>query len=75
MPRYKGYFIDLDGTMYKGKAKIPAAPRFINRLRETGQRLLFVTNNSTKSPEDVATNLTDNHDIKTIRRQWQRQII
>lgn len=65
MPRYKGYFIDLDGTMYKGKAKIPAAPRFINRLRETGQRLLFVTNNSTKSPEDVATNLTDNHDIKT----------
>ena len=29
---YEGYLIDLDGTMYRGKEKIPAAPSFIRRL-------------------------------------------
>ena len=26
---YGGYFIDLDGTIYRGKEKNPAAKRFI----------------------------------------------
>ena len=26
---YKGYMIDLDGTIYRGKERIPAAKRFI----------------------------------------------
>ena len=34
LEKYKGYLIDLDGTMYKGKIKIPAAKRFIERLQE-----------------------------------------
>lgn len=61
--QYKGYFIDLDGTMYRGKSRIPAAARFIKRLQELKLEPLFVTNNSTKSPEAVATNLINNHDI------------
>ena len=61
---YQGYFIDLDGTMYKGKEKIPAAPRFIDRLRAAGKQILFVTNNSTKAPEAVAQNLSRNHGIE-----------
>ncbi|WP_283588187.1 TIGR01457 family HAD-type hydrolase [Limosilactobacillus viscerum] len=60
---YQGYFIDLDGTTYKGKEKIPAAARFISRLQAAGKKVLFVTNNSTRSPEFVATNLRNNHDI------------
>ncbi|MCC3238440.1 TIGR01457 family HAD-type hydrolase, partial [Pediococcus acidilactici] len=31
---YGGYMIDLDGTMYRGKEKIPAAKRFVERLQE-----------------------------------------
>ncbi len=61
---YGGYLIDLDGTIYRGKEKIPAAKRFIERLQEHNIPFLFLTNNTTKTPEDVAKNLRDNHDIK-----------
>lgn len=60
---YQGYFIDLDGTMYKGTKRIPAAARFIKRLQENNKEILFVTNNSTRTPEFVAQNLTENHGI------------
>lgn len=30
---YDGYFIDLDGTVYAGKRRIPAAKRFVERLQ------------------------------------------
>lgn len=33
--KYKGYFIDLDGTVYAGKKRIPAAKRFIEQLQAT----------------------------------------
>ncbi|MEE6728000.1 TIGR01457 family HAD-type hydrolase [Pediococcus acidilactici] len=61
---YGGYMIDLDGTMYRGKEKIPAAKRFVERLQAKQIPFLFVTNNTTKTPEAVAKNLTENHDIK-----------
>ncbi|MGM9891968.1 TIGR01457 family HAD-type hydrolase [Limosilactobacillus sp.] len=61
---YQGYFIDLDGTTYKGTDRIPAAARFISRLQRAGKRVLFVTNNSTRTPEFVANNLTQNHNIQ-----------
>ena len=60
---YQGYIIDLDGTMYKGTKRIPAAARFIKRLQENNKEILFVTNNSTRTPEFVAQNLTENHGI------------
>lgn len=63
MKDYQGYFIDLDGTTYKGKKRIPAAARFINRLQERQKNVLFVTNNSTRTPEFVAENLRNNHNI------------
>lgn len=63
MKKYQGYFIDLDGTTYKGKKKIPAAARFIRRLQAAGKTILFVTNNSTRTPEFVADNLRQNHNI------------
>lgn len=61
--QYQGYFIDLDGTTYKGKKQIPAAARFIKRLQDKNLTVMFVTNNSTRSPEFVANNLKDNHNI------------
>lgn len=60
---YQGYFIDLDGTMYRGKERIPAAARFIKRLQDHGKLVMFVTNNSTRSQQDVADNLRENHSI------------
>lgn len=60
---YQGYFIDLDGTVYKGSTKIPAAKRFIERLQAQHKDFLFLTNNTTKTPEAVVANLAQNHDI------------
>ena len=50
---YKGYLIDLDGTIYKGKNRIPAGERFIQRLQERNIPYVLVTNNSTRTPEKV----------------------
>lgn len=64
MKQYRGYMIDLDGTIYAGTKKIPAAKRFIERLQQKHIPFLFVTNNSTQLPEAVVANLATNHDIK-----------
>ncbi len=61
--KYKGYMIDLDGTIYRGKERIPAAKDFFERLQAAQIPFLFLTNNTTKSPEDVVKNLAENHDI------------
>ena len=60
---YKGYMIDLDGTIYRGKERIPAAKRFIERLQKFEIPFLFVTNNSTRTPEQIVENLSKNYDI------------
>jgi 4-nitrophenyl phosphatase len=54
---YKGYLIDLDGTMYRGSEHIEAASDFIKRLNEKEIPYLFVTNNSSRTPEQVAEKL------------------
>lgn len=66
---YQGYFIDLDGTTYRGKERIPAAARFVARLQAAGKQVYFVTNNSTKTPESVATNLRQHHQINVSPEQ------
>ncbi|MCA9765935.1 MAG: TIGR01457 family HAD-type hydrolase [Carnobacterium sp.] len=60
---YKGYLIDLDGTMYNGTEPILAAPRFIKRLQDKQVPFLFVTNNTTKTQKEVRNNLQVNFDI------------
>lgn len=56
---YKGYLIDLDGTIYKGKERIPAGEEFVKRLQERQIPHLFVTNNTTRPPEAVQKLLKD----------------
>ncbi|WP_203641721.1 TIGR01457 family HAD-type hydrolase [Levilactobacillus andaensis] len=63
MKDYQAYLIDLDGTVYAGSKRYPAAKRFIERLQATGTAFKFVTNNTTKLPVDVVANLANNHDI------------
>lgn len=61
--KYKGYLIDLDGTIYLGKEPIPAGRRFVEQLQEREIPFRFLTNNTTKSPETVAARLADEFDI------------
>ncbi len=74
---YKGYLIDLDGTMYRGEEQIEEASDFVKALGERGIPYLFVTNNSTRKPEQVAEKLV-RFDIpakagKYSQRVWQQQ--
>ena len=61
--KYKGYLIDLDGTIYLGDEPIPAGKRFVEELQKRQLPYLFVTNNTTKSPEVVQSRLAKEFDI------------
>eukprot|EP00934_Nitzschia_sp_Nitz4_P000669 Nitzschia sp. Nitz4//scaffold120_size68122//43268//44092//NITZ4_006049-RA/size68122-processed-gene-0.38-mRNA-1//1//CDS//3329534293//669//frame0 len=45
----RGVLIDLSGTVHQGEALIPGAIEALERLRQHGKKLRFVTNTSTKS--------------------------
>lgn len=55
---YEGYVFDLDGTIYLGDELLPGARRLIEKLRELGKRVVFLSNNPTKDPEMYAEKLT-----------------
>ncbi|MBO5110695.1 MAG: HAD-IIA family hydrolase [Clostridia bacterium] len=46
----KLYIFDMDGTIYLGARVFPYAVSFINRLRASGRRVLFFTNNASHDP-------------------------
>lgn len=58
MKQYKGYLIDLDGTVYRGNEVIESAKPFIAKLNKKDIPYLFVTNNSSKTPTQVVEKLT-----------------
>lgn len=58
MKSYRGYLLDLDGTIYRGKEVIPEAVAFIRELRQANIPFLYLTNNSSATPEQVAQRLT-----------------
>lgn len=60
---YKGYLIDLDGTIYLGEKPIEAGKRFVDKLQKKEIPFLFVTNNTTKTPKAVQSRLADIFDI------------
>ncbi|OZM55963.1 TIGR01457 family HAD-type hydrolase [Lottiidibacillus patelloidae] len=65
---YKAYLIDLDGTMYLGEQQIEAASDFVKLIKERNLPLLFVTNNSSAKPENVAKKLND-FDIPALEQE------
>ncbi len=46
----KGVIVDLDGTLYLGDSPLPFADEFIKNIRKAGVKILFLTNNSSKTP-------------------------
>ncbi|HIY86322.1 MAG TPA: HAD-IIA family hydrolase [Candidatus Yaniella excrementavium] len=68
---YDGVLCDLDGVVYTGSHRIPTAVATLNTLLERGIPVAFVTNNASKSAEEVADRLTtmglpiDSHQVMT----------
>jgi HAD superfamily hydrolase (TIGR01450 family) len=56
---YDVALLDLDGVVYVGPAAVPGVPEALAAARTAGMRLGFVTNNASRTPEDVAEHLTD----------------
>jgi len=52
-----GFLLDLDGTLYHGDTPIPEAADFIRWLKQEGHPYVYVTNNSSRPPEQVAAHL------------------
>ncbi|WP_446719683.1 HAD-IIA family hydrolase [Isoptericola sp. F-RaC21] len=50
--------VDLDGVAYKGHLPIPHAADSLTAARSGGLRLVFVTNNASREPQEVADQLT-----------------
>ena len=50
--------LDLDGVLYRWPDPIPGAADAVALLRRAGKRLAFVTNNSSRTPGQVAERLT-----------------
>ncbi|SKC82408.1 HAD-IIA family hydrolase [Krasilnikoviella flava] len=50
--------VDLDGVAYQGHLPIPHAADSLTAARTAGLRLVFVTNNASREPEEVAGQLT-----------------
>jgi len=55
--KYRGYLLDLDGTIYRGTECIAEARDFVKELNEREIPYLFVTNNSSRTPAQVAEKL------------------
>ncbi len=55
---FAGYIFDLDGTLYLGDELLPGARQLIDALRSLDRKILFLSNNPTKSADDYALKLT-----------------
>jgi HAD superfamily hydrolase (TIGR01458 family) len=51
--------LDIDGVLHVSGEPIPGAPEVIRALRESGHRLRFVTNNTTRARAQLADELRD----------------
>ncbi|HEX2025743.1 MAG TPA: HAD-IIA family hydrolase, partial [Actinomycetota bacterium] len=55
--RYDAFLLDLDGVLYRGDDPVEGAPETLEALRSRGKALVFITNNSWRTPDQVAAKL------------------
>lgn len=55
--RYDAVLFDLDGVLYRGDEPIPGAADVLRDVRRRGSAPVFLTNNSSRTPADVAAKL------------------
>ncbi|HIU63972.1 MAG TPA: HAD family hydrolase [Candidatus Avacidaminococcus intestinavium] len=53
----KGFICDMDGVIYKGDYLLPGVKDFVNWLQKENKQFLFLTNNSSKTPQDLQNKL------------------
>jgi HAD superfamily hydrolase (TIGR01450 family) len=57
--RYDAGLLDLDGVVYIGPEPVAHAAESLAQARNHGMRLAFVTNNASRTPQEVAAHLTE----------------
>jgi glycerol 3-phosphatase-2 len=55
---YDAILLDLDGVLYRWPEPIPGAAGAVATLRDAGKGLAFVTNNASRTPDEVAERLS-----------------
>jgi glycerol-1-phosphatase len=55
--RYNAFLFDLDGVLYRGDQPVPNGREAVRGLRQWGKRIIFMTNNSSRTPTGVADRL------------------
>jgi glycerol 3-phosphatase-2 len=55
---YDAFLLDLDGVVYRGDEPVPGAPEAVAAIREAGRRVIFLTNNSARTPDRVSERLS-----------------
>jgi glycerol-1-phosphatase len=59
LERHDLLLADLDGTLYRGREAVPGAVEAVRRAGERGVRTVYVTNNASRSPSEVAGHLAE----------------
>jgi HAD superfamily hydrolase (TIGR01450 family) len=57
MRDYRAFILDLDGVIYRGDRLLPGAREFITWADAAGRRLIFLSNNSFATPDEVTAKL------------------
>jgi glycerol-1-phosphatase len=52
--RYEAFLLDLDGVVYRGEDPVDGAPEAVEALRSRDKAVVFMTNNSWRTPAQVA---------------------
>jgi 4-nitrophenyl phosphatase len=58
LDRYDGFLVDLDGVIYLRRSPVTGAAEFLEEVRSSGRRLIFLTNNSSRTREDYVSVLS-----------------
>jgi HAD superfamily hydrolase (TIGR01457 family) len=59
LDRHDLLLADLDGTLYRGREAVPGAVEAVRAAGDRGVRTVYVTNNASRSPDDVAAHLAE----------------
>lgn len=53
----QGLILDMDGVLWRGETPIGDLPFLFERIRQSGRKVVFATNNSTRSPQQYVEKL------------------
>lgn len=77
---FEAFLVDLDGVVWRGDEEVPGAAETVAVLRAEGKRVVFVTNNASRSPRECAAKLmrmripTDPTDVVTSAHAVDRHL-